>query len=545
MRAFVWVALALVVTLVAASAAQAEKRIAFVVGIDKYDNLGPQQQLQRAVNDARAVGAALGSVGFEVTSAENVGRGAFNAIWQQFIDMLQPDDTAAIYFSGHGVEIEGSNFLLPRDVPSVNFGRQEQLKRESLSVSEMLLDLRRRKPQVTLVILDACRDNPLVPPEQRSLSWGKGLARMDAPAGTFIMYSAGAGETALDRLPGNDPDKVNSIYTRRLLPLVKTPNLPLHELARKIRSEVHALAATVQHVQQPAYYDGLIGKFCLAGCNASGSVPPPKTALSSPGIKPSSVPPSARPPSVPAYPSTLTEDATLVPPEIVHAEDEWTDNDIKTVMAGNDSRHYLLFCNINSAGCVTPEPSKNYLLFNKNTRWKMPGATDFITLQFVQDWTVTYKQGENIGLVPEQGGGPKELGIYVLEEGYGRATVTADGPIIYGTGLNADDRANAWKHFFMLMLETCSHQQGMDACMLKVAKRCQPGANFCTMNVDANLVGIGGIQEPRKVIVMMATDTSNKQPLQFLSRIVCTYPAKDARVCREWDTGLRVNAGAK
>jgi len=166
-RSFIWG--------IAAGSALAERKVAFVVGIDKYDNLGPQKQLERAVNDARAVGAALTSVGFEVDAAENLGRAAFNAKWQQFIDKLQPDDTAAIYFSGHGIEIEGSNFLLPRDAPNISFGRQEQLKRESLSVSEMMLDLRKRKPQVVLVILDACRDNPLVPPEQRSLSWGKGL----------------------------------------------------------------------------------------------------------------------------------------------------------------------------------------------------------------------------------------------------------------------------------------------------------------------------------------------------------------------------------
>jgi hypothetical protein len=281
MRRLAWVALALIsFMLAAATRAQAEKRVAFVVGVDKYDNLGPQQQLQRAVNDARAVSAALASIGFEVLAAENVGRGAFNAKWQQFLDTLQPDDTAAIYFSGHGIEIEGSNFLLPRDVPNINFGRQEQLKRESLSVSEMLMDLRKRKPQVVLVILDACRDNPLVPSEQRSLSWGRGLARIDAPAGTFIMYSTGAGEVALDRLPGSDPDKTNSIYTRKLLPLMRTPALPLHELARQLRFEVHNLAATVPHVQQPAYYDGLIGKFCLAGCAGADNSPTSKLVAS-------------------------------------------------------------------------------------------------------------------------------------------------------------------------------------------------------------------------------------------------------------------------
>ena len=86
-------------------------------------------------------------------------------------------------------------------------------------------------------------------PESRSLAWGKGLARMDAAAGTFIMYSAGVGETALDRLPGDDPDKVKSIYTRKLLPLMKPPALPLHKLARQLRLEVYDAAASVPHTQ--------------------------------------------------------------------------------------------------------------------------------------------------------------------------------------------------------------------------------------------------------------------------------------------------------
>ena len=251
-----------------ATAAHADRRLAFVVGIDRYNNLGPEQQLQRAVNDAKAVSAALALMRFEVTTSTNVNRAGFNGNWQKFLNKISPGDTAAIYFAGHGVEIEGNNFLLPRDVPNIMYGRQEQLKRESLSVSELLLDLRKRTPQVIVLILDACRNHPLIPPEQRSSGREGGLARMDAPAGTFIMYSAGAGETALDRLPGNDPDKSNSIYTRKLLPLMRTPGLPLHELARELRREVHNLAATVPHVQQPAYYDGLIGKFCLAGCES-------------------------------------------------------------------------------------------------------------------------------------------------------------------------------------------------------------------------------------------------------------------------------------
>jgi uncharacterized caspase-like protein len=138
--------------------AVAQKRVAFVVGTDKYDNLDRTRQLQRAVNDARAVGAAFKMLWFEVIAAENLTRGQFNNEWQKFLDKIKAGDTAAIYYAGHGVEIEGLNFLLPRDIPDIKFGRQEQINRESLSVAEILLDLRGRNPEIALVILDACRD---------------------------------------------------------------------------------------------------------------------------------------------------------------------------------------------------------------------------------------------------------------------------------------------------------------------------------------------------------------------------------------------------
>jgi uncharacterized caspase-like protein len=249
--------------------ASAQRRVAFVVGTDKYSNLGRDRQLQRAANDARAVGKALKALGFEIFAGENLTRAGFNAQFQSFLDKLVPGDTAAFYYAGHGVEIEGLNFLLPSDIPDVKFGRQEQIKRESLSVAELLLDLRGRNPEITLVILDACRDNPLIPEELRSAATRGGLAPLkgEPPKGTFIMYSAGAGESALDRLPGNDPDAVNSIFTRRLVPLLGTKGLALHEMARQVRSDVIELAATVPHEQRPAYYDGVVGKYCLAGCD--------------------------------------------------------------------------------------------------------------------------------------------------------------------------------------------------------------------------------------------------------------------------------------
>jgi len=166
----------------------------------------------------------------------------------------------------------------------------------------------------------------------------------------------------------------------------------------------------------------------------------------------------------------------------------------------------------------------------------MPGAKDFLTLKFMQDWTVTYNQGKNIGLIAEGPSTGSGIGMFILDEtggGYERDTVLSDGPIVYGTGMNDQDRQKAWKHFFLLMVQAV--QQGQDALGVKLTKRCIPGEDFCTMSLDANLIGIGGIQEPRKVVVVVMTDVhdQNKQ----LERMVCTFPAKGTQVCRDFDTG--------
>lgn len=229
----------------------------------------------------------------------------------------------------------------------------------------------------------------------------------------------------------------------------------------------------------------------------------------------------------------------IVPPEIVRLESIRVDDDMKIVTVGNAKGHYKLICNVNADGCITPQRNKNYLLFNKDTRWKMPGAKEFLTLTGIQDWTIKYSKKENIGLVPEDAKG--DLGMFLLDPAGGGSeqdTVFSDGPIIYGTGMSDADRQKAWKHFFMLMVKAVVSQQGEGVLGVKLARRCMPDQDFCTTALDAYLVGIGGIKEPRKVLVIVTTDLrdQNKQ----LSRIVCTRPTKDKQVCREFDTGKLV-----
>lgn len=98
----------------------------------------------------------------------------------------------------------------------------------------------------------------------------------------------------------------------------------------------------------------------------------------------------------------------IVPARQVHI------GDVKTVIVGNDNGEYALFCNTKASNCLTPAPAKDYYVFNSRTKWKMPGAKDYITLKWIQDWTVTYNNAENIALVPAEGGAPDGVGIYGL-----------------------------------------------------------------------------------------------------------------------------------
>lgn len=228
--------------------ASAQKRVALVIGINAYDNLGPDKQLKKAVNDARAMDAALRALGFEVIKDENPARSQFNRLWQRFLNRIEPGDTAAFFFSGHGVQIGGLNYLLPRDVPSTAEAEEKFLMSESLDVAPLLKELHERRPRVSLMILDACRNNPYQRPGGKSVGGDKGLARIDPPEGTFVMFAAGTGETALDRLSDGD-EEPNSVYTRSLIPLMRQPGLTLQAMAVTVRDEVRSLAARINHRQ--------------------------------------------------------------------------------------------------------------------------------------------------------------------------------------------------------------------------------------------------------------------------------------------------------
>jgi hypothetical protein len=267
----------LIGVLLLACPAHAEKRIALVVGVDRYPNLPPSRQLQKAVNDARAVAAALGEIGFKVTAIENASRLDMSRAFGALEQSVGLGDTIFVFFAGHGIDVAGANYLLPGDVPSPvdREGRRlpaRALRDASFNAAEILASLQERGAGTVIAVFDACRE-PFDDEGKRSLGLGRGgLAEMKPASGMFIMFSAGAKQLALDRL-ASDEVSLNSVFTRTLVPLLKEPGLSLVTLAKQIQPAVKELAATVNHVQTPAYYDQIIGDFFLVPGRAKAAEP--------------------------------------------------------------------------------------------------------------------------------------------------------------------------------------------------------------------------------------------------------------------------------
>ena len=253
--------LAVVVLLCAyAPQAQAAKRIALVIGNDNYENV---PELLKARNDARSMAEALAKLGFDVITASNVGRRAMSRALVEFEGKIGPGDMAMLFFAGHGFAIEGTNYLLPVDVPKAGPGEEGLVRDASFAANGLADRMRAKGAAIAVMILDACRDNPFAVKGKRSLAGTRGLARMSPSDGMFVLYSAGAGQAALDRLGDNDGHE-NSVFTRTLLEELTKPELSMVQIAKRTQARVRKLAGKVGHEQTPAYYDQIIGDLYLA-----------------------------------------------------------------------------------------------------------------------------------------------------------------------------------------------------------------------------------------------------------------------------------------
>jgi hypothetical protein len=248
-----------------AQPAHAEKRVALVIGNNDYKNV---PRLQKAVNDARTMGDMLKQLGFSVMVAENQTRRAFSQTLLAFDNAIEPGDTAFFFFAGHRFEIAGQNFLLPTDVPAATEGQEELVRDASILADRIIERLQNKKARTSILVFDACRDNPFERSGTRAVAGGGGLAPVtQLPEGVFSVLSAGPRQTALDRLSNND-DNPNSVFTRTFAKELTQPGVNLVQVAQRTRRLVAEMAETVSHKQIPVYFDQMVDDVFLNGAAA-------------------------------------------------------------------------------------------------------------------------------------------------------------------------------------------------------------------------------------------------------------------------------------
>lgn len=269
----------------------AARKLALVVGIDNYH----QAPLANARNDARAIAAALRDLGFVVTHVENSTRPQLASSIARFGAALGPDDIAWFFYAGHGVQISGENFLIPSD-----FGGSSQTEVRLSAISLTELQNAVRKARVSIVVLDACRNNPYA----GDRAGGTGLAPVEA-RGNLVAFATGAGQVASDNASSG-----NGLFTQELLKFMRA-GIPIRDVFFNVRQAVYDASRGRQF---PAVYDGLLGNITLSA--PLSPLPPrtPPTATAKPAAPklPSKpiVPPKPTPFNTP-LPGTATVPADL------------------------------------------------------------------------------------------------------------------------------------------------------------------------------------------------------------------------------------------
>jgi len=226
----------------------AEKRVALVLGNSAYQNVAP---LPNPVNDGATIAATLKSAGFDVVdSRHDLPAAETRRVLRDFADRARDADIAVVYYAGHGIEVDGSNYLIPVDA---KLERDTDVYDEALSLDRVLLAIEPAKI-LRLVILDACRDNPFSKVMKRTVASraiGQGLAKVEPSSpNMLIAYSAKAGSTAADG------DGKNSPFTVALSKHLTTPGLDVRRAFGFVRDDV---LKNTGNRQEPFVYGSLGG----------------------------------------------------------------------------------------------------------------------------------------------------------------------------------------------------------------------------------------------------------------------------------------------
>lgn len=207
----------------------AGQRVALVIGNGAYPGVAA---LKNPVNDALDIAARLKTFGFRVTVKTNVALKDMLRTLTAFGEGIRPGSEVVVYYAGHGMQVRGRNYLIPIDA---EIRSENAVSSEGVDVEQVLDKL--APARLSLVILDACRNNPF---EQRFRGGGQGLASINAPAGTLIAYSTAPGRVA------SDGDGRNGLYTQELLAAMNAPGTKVEDVFKRVRANVVRRSADAQ-----------------------------------------------------------------------------------------------------------------------------------------------------------------------------------------------------------------------------------------------------------------------------------------------------------
>lgn len=242
-------AILLLVALLLPTAALSAARVALIVGNGAYQHA---PALINPANDAALIAASLETIGFKVIRLTDAGRQQLLGAMSEFGREARGADIALFFYAGHGLEVAGRNWVLPVDA---DIQASSDLPAAAVRVDDILESMELSEARVRLVILDACRNNPL--PRSLTRAASRGLARIDASAaGTMIVFSAAPGEVALDGSGANSP------FSMALARHVTEPGIEIRQMMGRVRADV--LAATGDQ-QVPWVNEAVVGDYYLAG----------------------------------------------------------------------------------------------------------------------------------------------------------------------------------------------------------------------------------------------------------------------------------------
>ena len=272
---FLIAALSVAGILVSSSAALADKRVAFVVGNGAYRNVAA---LPNPAVDARSIARVLRNVGFEVVEGANLSRDRMTEKLLEFGKKAEGADVALFFYAGHGIAINGTNYLLPVDA---DLKSEMDVKLGAAINIDVTLEQTMSDAKVKLVFLDACRDNPFTAKIRsakatRSVNVQSGLAEMKSGEGTLIAFATGPGQTALDGEQGT-----NSPFTRALVANIAAPGVEIQQAMTRVRAQVNE---ETNKGQLPWGHTNLIGSVYLnpAAAGAAAEAPNTPAAVSGP-----------------------------------------------------------------------------------------------------------------------------------------------------------------------------------------------------------------------------------------------------------------------